>query len=145
MKFTPNDYGLRCQFDAFCKTVLKNEAKSYLSEMKRRRDREVSLSSLSQADLDKLCTADQYPSDSFVFSAYGYDLRIDDELVAAAFTELPQPGQSILILHCVLDCVLELADGEIGAIMGMSSSAVQRHRTKTLETMRIKLTGGVTK
>lgn len=141
MKSTPDEYGLRCQFDAFCKTVLKNEAKSYHKEMKRQRDWETPFEALPLSELDKLCTVDQYPSDSFVFSVYGYDLRIDDELVAAAFTELPQPGQSILILHCVL----ELPDGEIGALMGMSRSAVQRHRTKALETMRIKLTGGVTK
>ena len=51
--------------------------------------------------------------------------------MAAAFASLPQPGQSILILHCVL----ELTDGEIGAVVGMSRSAVQRHRTKTLETI----------
>ena len=51
--------------------------------------------------------------------------------MAAAFASLPQPGQSILILQCVL----ELTDGEIGAVVGMSRSAVQRHRTKTLETI----------
>ena len=66
-------------------------------------------------------------------------LQISDGLVAAAFASLPQPGQSILILHCVL----ELTDGEIGAVVGMSRSAVQRHRTKTLETMRTRLTGGI--
>ena len=38
---------------------------------------------------------------------------------------------------------LELTDGEIGAVVGMSRSAVQRHRTKTLETMRTRLTGGI--
>ncbi len=97
MKYTPDDYGLRCQFDAFCKTVLKNEAKSYHKEMKCQRDRETLFEALLPSELDKLCIADQYPSDSFVFSAYGYELRIDDELVAAAFTELLQPGQSILM------------------------------------------------
>ena len=96
-------------------------------------------SDLPQHELDKLCTVDRYPSDSFVFSSHGYDLHIDNELVAAAFAELSQQAQSILILHCVL----ELADGEIGALMGMSRSAVQRHRTKTLETMRTRLTGGI--
>ena len=60
MDAIPHDYEARCLFDAFCKTVLRNEAKSYLSEMKRRRDREVSLGSLSQADLDKLFTVDHY-------------------------------------------------------------------------------------
>lgn len=135
MDAIPRDYEARCLFDAFCKMVLRNEAKSYLSEMKRRRDREVSLGSLSQADLDKLFTVDHYPSDSFIFPAYGCELQISDGLVAAAFASLPQPGQSILILHCVL----ELTDGEIGAVVGMSRSAVQRHRTKTLSELRKQL------
>ena len=135
MDAIPRDYEARCLFDAFCKTVLRNEAKSYLSEMKRRRDREVSLSSLSQADLDKLFTVDHYPSDSFTFSSHGCDLHIDNELVAEAFATLPSMEQSILILHCVM----ELADGEIGALMGMSRSAVQRHRTKTLSELRKQL------
>lgn len=94
---------------------------------------------LPLSELDTLCTIDQYPSDSFIFPAYGCELQISDGLVAAAFASLPQPGQSILILHCVL----ELTDGEIGAVVGMSRSAVQRHRTKTLETMRTRLTGGI--
>ena len=85
--------------------------------------------------LGGLSSSIDYPSDDFVFSSHGYDLHIDNELVAAAFAELPQQAQSILILHCVL----EMADGEIGALMGMSRSAVQRHRTKTLKELRTKL------
>ena len=57
---------------------------------------------------------------------------IDNELVAEAFSALPQTEQSILILHCTLD----LADGEIGNLVGMSRSAVQRHRTKALHELR---------
>ena len=135
MDAIPRDYEARCLFDAFCKTVLRNEAKSYLSEMKRRRDREVSLGSLSQADLDKLFTVDHYPSDSFTFSSHGCDLHIDNELVADAFAGLSSQEQSILILHCVL----ELPDQEIGRLVGMSRSAVQRRRTKSLSELRIKL------
>lgn len=37
-----NDYGERCQFDAYCKLVLYHEAIDYLREMQRRRDRELS-------------------------------------------------------------------------------------------------------
>ena len=115
--------------------VLRNEAKNYLSEMARHRDREKSLEALTQQELDKLSTVDHYPSDSYVFSSHGYDLRIDNELVAEAFASLPEQEQSILILHCVLD----MADGEIGSLMGMSRSAVQRHRTSTLKQLRVKL------
>lgn len=134
MEAIPRDYG-QGQFDAFCKKVLKNEARAYLRNMKRQRDRETMFSDLPQHELDKLCTVDRYPSDSFVFSSHGYDLHIDNELVADAFANLPQQEQSILILYCVLD----MADGEIASLTGMSRSAVQRHRTKTLKELRVKL------
>lgn len=130
-----NDFILRHRYDAFCKAVLRNEAKDYLREMGQQRDREKSLDALTQQELDKLSTVDYYPSDSYVFSSHGYDLLIDNELVAEAFASLPQQEQSILILHYVLD----LADGEIGSLMGMSRSAVQRHRTSTLKQLRLKL------
>ena len=129
------DYVERNRLDAFCKTVLRNEAITYLSELARRRDREKPLDTLPKAEMDKLCTLDKYPSDSFVFSSHGYDLHIDNELMAEAFASLPEQEQSILILHCVLD----MADGEIGSLMGMSRSAVQRHRTSTLKQLRVKL------
>ena len=132
MKYIPDDYGERCRFDAFCKTVLRNEAKTYLRDLDRQRGRETQFSALPQHEMDKLFTVDEYPSDSILFTAYGYTLHIRDELVAAAFASLPEQEQSILILHCVL----ELADGEIGGLAGMSRSAVQRHRVKTLNELR---------
>ena len=130
-----NDFDMRNRYDAFCKAVLRNEAKNYLSEMARHRDREKSLEALTQQELDKLCTLDEYPSDSFIVSAFDYDLHIRDELVAGAFATLPEQEQQILILHCVA----AMADGEIGGLVGMSRSAVQRHRTSTLKQLRVKL------
>ena len=135
MEAIPRKYGEWGQFDRYCKLVLYHEAIDYLREMKCRRDREVSLDALSPADWDKLSTVDRYSCDSFTFSSHGYDLHIDNELVADAFADLPQQEQSILILYCVLD----MADGEIASLTGMSRSAVQRHRTKTLKELRVKL------
>ena len=129
------DYVERNRLDAFCKTVLRNDAINYLSELARRRDREKSLDTLPQAEMDKLCTLDEYPSDSFVFSAFGYALHIRDELVAGAFVKLPEQEQQILILHYVAT----MADTNIGRLMGMSRSAVQRHRTKALNELRKRL------
>ena len=48
-----NDYGERCQFDAYCKLVLYHEAIDYLREMQRRRDRELSFSDLPQMEIKK--------------------------------------------------------------------------------------------
>ncbi len=86
--------------------------------------------------MDKLCSVDRYPSDSYVFSSYGCDLPIENELVAEAFANLSPQDQSILILHCVLD----LTDKEIGCVMGLSRSAVQKRRAGTLKVLRSKLT-----
>ncbi len=76
MESNPRDYGEQCRFDAFCKKVLRNEARAYLRNMKRQREREAFFSDLSQAELDKLCVVDRYPSDSIVFSSHGYDLHM---------------------------------------------------------------------
>lgn len=135
MEAIPRDYGERCQFDRYCKLVLYHEALDYLREMQRRRDRETSFYALPQAEMDKLCTEDHYPSDSYIFSSHGYDLLIDNELVADAFSSLSKDAQSILILRCVLD----MTDQEIADLMGMSRSAVQRRRAKTLKELRTKL------
>ena len=135
MKYIPDDYGECYRFDALCKTVLRHEAMNYFRELNRQRKRAIQFSALCQYEMDKLCSMDEYPSDSFVFSAFGYALHIRDELVADAFASLPEREQSILILYCVL----ELTDGEIGSIAEISRSAVQRHRTKALNELRKRL------
>lgn len=130
--FVFDEYGARHQFDAFCKTVLRHEAISYFRELNRQRERAIQFSTLSQHELDELYTVDEYPSDKFAFSAFGHVLHIESELVAEAFAGLPDREQQILILHCVL----ELPDREVGVFVGLSRSAVQRHRTKTLNELR---------
>ena len=132
----PREYEQRCQFDAFCKSVLRNEAWNLMWSMKRQRRHVTPLDTVSPSEWDKLSVTDSYPSDSHVFTSHGCDLPIENELVADAFAGLPATEQSILILRCVLD----LTDEEIGGLLGMSRSAVQRRRTKSLEELRAKLT-----
>ena len=61
MESNPRDYGEQCRFDAFCKKVLRNEARACLRNMKRQREREALFSDLSQAELDKLNAKLQNP------------------------------------------------------------------------------------
>ena len=133
-EYTP-DYVKCCQFDRYCKLVLYHEAIDYLREMQRYRKYQISLADISPAQWDKFSTRYEYPCDSFVFSAFGYALHIRDELVAGAFVSLPEQEQQILILHYVAT----MADTNIGRLMGMSRSAVQRHRTNALNELRKRL------
>ena len=135
MTYILDEFAARHQFDAFCKTVLRHEAISYFRELNRQRERAIQFSALSTHEMDGLYTVDKYTSDKFTFSAFGHVLHIESELVADAFAGLPDREQQILILHCVL----ELPDREVGGFVGLSRSAVQRHRTKTLNELRINL------
>ena len=140
MAYVFDEHGERHRFDAFCKTVLRHEATNYFRELNRQGKHIAQFSALSQSELGKLYTVDEYPSGKFVFSAFGYVLYLREEMVADAFSSPPEPEQTILILYCVL----ELPDKEVGNFVGLSRSAIQRHRTKTLNELRrnLKSKGG---
>ena len=110
MEAIPRNDGEQYRFDAFCKAVLRNVDLNYHRIKNRLLDREKSLTTLSLEELGQLTSVDHYPSEEFIFSSYGCDLHIDNELVANAFAALPKQEQSILILFCVL----ELAGGRLG-------------------------------
>lgn len=135
MKQYSNRFKACGQFDRYCKVVLRHEAINYFRELQRHRKHEISLEELFPVYLDTLSVTDSYPYESHIFHFYGCDLRLDNDHVADAFINLPEQEQHILILRYVL----RLADGEIGSSVGMSRSAVQRHRTKTLKTLRTQL------
>lgn len=132
MTYILDEFRARHQFDAFCKIVLRHEAINYFRELNRQRKRGIQFSALSQHEIAELCTIDEYPNDKFAFPAFGYVLYIHSELVANSFASLPECEQQILILHYAL----ELPDREVGNFVGMSRSAVQRHRTKALNELR---------
>ena len=135
MDSIPRDHDERVRFDAFCKAVLRNEARNHMRDLRRQRRHETSLDAVPQEEMDKLSTVDRYPSDSHVFTSHGCDLPIENELVADAFAALTEQEQSILILHCVLG----MSDGKIGEIMELSRYAIQRRRRKALDELRNKL------
>ena len=54
METIPRDeFFLRNRYDAFCKAVLRNEAKDYLRELGRQRDREKSFECLTPEELEE--------------------------------------------------------------------------------------------
>ena len=123
------------EFDSCCKKVLSHAAINYLKALQRRRSRESSLDNLSQKDFSSLVTVDRHPCDSFVFRSYGYELSIDNEDVAEAFSKLSAEVQSILILRFAMD----MTDQEIGDLIGLPRYTVQRRRSSALRRLRTEL------
>ena len=109
------------RFDAFCKTVLRHEMLTFFGSLRRQQKREISLSDLPASYMDSLSTRDEYPSDSYIFSAFGY--------------ALPHRAQSIMVLRFSP----ALNDTQIGRLLGLSRSSIQRHRTRTIQHLRRQL------
>ena len=63
MEAIPRNDGEQYRFDAFCKAVLRNEARNYHRNKKRLLDREKSFSVLSLEELGQLTSVDHYPSE----------------------------------------------------------------------------------
>ena len=125
----------RYQFDYFCKLVLQHEARDYLRELKRLRSKEVPFYCLPQREWNNLVVIDHYPSNSTTFSACGYEMQINNDHVACAFSSLHPKDQSILILRYAIG----LTDREIGIFIGLPRSTVQRRRTSTIIKLRKQL------
>nr|WP_319487773.1 sigma factor-like helix-turn-helix DNA-binding protein [uncultured Caproiciproducens sp.] len=133
----PNSHEVHKQhaFDAFCKKVLKNEAYDCQTEAIYRRAHEVSLSELSQPEMDKLYVTDEYLSYYQTFNAFGYEFAVGDDHLAEALTSLPAPKRNIVLLAYYLD----MTDKEIGGLLQLSRSTVQYHRASALSELKMLL------
>ena len=64
---------IRHQFDRLCQMALKGEAVNYYKHMDYRRKHEVTFSELSEKELSKLFTMDEYGTEYHHFEVHGYD------------------------------------------------------------------------
>ena len=80
---------IRHTFDAFCKKVLRNEARDYLDELARRRRREISFSELPVEVMEQLSVCDDYFAEDRTFDVLGYIVQIASDELAEAITSLP--------------------------------------------------------
>jgi len=122
----------QCVFDSFCKKVLKHEARDYYIETKRKREREVSFSELSDRELAQLSKTDKYFSADQIFDVLGSDVVVSDEDIADALRGLSKCKRDIILLSYFL----ELSDGEIGKRLSLIRSTVQYRRSGALRELR---------
>ena len=66
---------IRHQFDRLCQMALKGEAVNYYKHMDYRRKHEVTFSELSEKELSKLFTMDEYGTEYHHFEVHGYDIE----------------------------------------------------------------------
>ena len=137
MKPHSHEEHIRHTFDAFCKKVLRNEARDYLDEVARRRNREIPFSDLPVEAMEQLAVCDSYFTEDKTFCVLNYSIYIDRDELAEAIAHLPDEKRDIILLSYFL----ELSDNEIAKLLNMVRSSVAYRRANTLKLLK-KLMGG---
>lgn len=123
---------IRKQFDSFCKTLLKNEMIDYERARSYRQKHEVSFSELTQEELSRLNTEDDYIAESEVFRVLDYDIEVKDELLSEALKYLPEKKRNVILLSFFLD----MTDTEIAKHMNLVRSTIHHHRVSSLQALK---------
>ena len=120
------------QFDSFSKKVLRGEADSYIKEIVARSKCEVIFSELTESELDKLWTVDEYATDATHYNVNGFDIAVRDDLLAEALNALPDRKREIILLFYFLD----MSDIEIAELFRKDRKTIYRHRTSGLDLLK---------
>lgn len=126
---------IRHQFDCFVKTVLYNELRKYMNEIKAHGKRVTVFTELPTAQLPSLAVWDDYPSDHHHYVVQEDDIIIDDDLLADALDKLSDTNRSIILLaYC-----LGMSDRMISERLNLARRQVQRLRIRSREELRKRL------
>ena len=120
------------QFDSFCKRVLKNEARDSYDRIKCRSKKETLFSELTQKEIDELISSDKCPSLISSFIVQGFEVEIENELLADAILVLPEQCRDIVLMSYFL----EMNDKEISDMLKTVRRTVQYQRTSSLRKIR---------
>lgn len=137
MKPQCHEEHIRHTFDAFCKKVLRNEARDYLDEIARKQSREISLSALPVEVMAQLATYDRYFVEDNAFQILDCTVYVDNLEFAQAIATLPKDKQDIILLFYFL----ELSDYEIARRLNVLRRTVTYRRASTLKLLK-ELIGG---
>ncbi|EGP5096661.1 TPA: RNA polymerase sigma factor [Enterococcus faecium] len=122
-------------FDSFCKTIVRNEARNIKKQYARLRDRQISLTELSEEVNPSFQVVDSSIDNSEVFLALGMELLVSDLILAETIHQLSEAKRKVILLYYFGG----FNDREIGQIIGMSVGGVWYLRKKAESELREKL------
>jgi DNA-directed RNA polymerase specialized sigma24 family protein len=120
------------QFDYYCKLIIKYERKSYIREIMRRAEKEVSFSTVGEVIENKLVDHDTLPSDFQLFYLYNQPIDIENALLYKALRNLPEKKRKIILLYYFWD----YTDLKIASLLQLHTSTVNRSRNDGLLLLR---------
>ena len=133
MEFTSHDKErIQHQFDAFCKKVLRGEARTIYKQRTRLTAHEISLTDFPEDGANLFSIADDYIFDSQKLNVHGFDIDVKNELLVEALRLLPEQQRDILLLYYFLG----MNDREIGELLNILQRTISYKRTSSLKKLK---------
>lgn len=123
---------IRHQFDRLCQLALKGEVVNYYKHMDYRRKHEVSFSELSEKEINRFFTMDEYETEYHQFKVLGYDIEVRDALIAESLKSLTEKKRNVILLSYFM----EMSDADIAREMNLVRSTIHEHRKRSLEMLK---------
>ncbi|MDL2301027.1 sigma-70 family RNA polymerase sigma factor [Lachnospiraceae bacterium OttesenSCG-928-D06] len=121
-----------CNFDGFCRAVLRNEARDCYRELERQARKEVMFCEMSKRELNSLLIEDSYSIDGATFQVLGYDIWVEGDILVEAILSLPEVRQKIILLAYFMD----MSDKEIAQCLDMPKRTVNYGKNMALSQMK---------
>ena len=123
-----DENSIQHQFDAYCKKVLRNEAKNIRKQKARIKKNEEPLDYVSES---------KYPQPEYEYkSSYlllGMEILVSDPKLSLAIDALSEMKRKIVLLYYFAG----FNDKEISEILNMSTSGIWYQRTKAIEQLKM--------
>lgn len=123
---------VRHQFDRLGKLALGGEVADYYKQLAYRKRHEVMLSELLEESLEAFYVLEQYELERHSFQVLGYDIKVNDDLLAESLRALTEKKRNVVLLSYFLD----MSDAEIARSMHLVRSTIHEHRKKSLELLK---------
>lgn len=130
-----NKEKLQRQFDVYCTKVLKYASISHYHATHRRKEKEVSFSSLLEKDLAEISTADQYPCMLSYFQVREWLVEVQSEPLSIAIEYLTPYRREIILLYFFLG----FKNKEIAALHECNAGKISYHKMRAVRQIRAEM------
>lgn len=127
-----NKEKLQRQFDVYCTKVLKYASISHYHATHRRKEKEVSFSSLLEKDLAEISTADKYPCMLSHFRVREWLVEVQSEQLSIAIEHLTPYRREIILLYFFLG----FKNKEIAVLYGCNAKNISYHKMRAVRQIR---------
>lgn len=121
-----------CNFDGFCRAVLRNEARDCYREIERQARKEIMFCEMSKKEFNDLLIEDSYSINEVTFQVLGYDIQVEGDVLINAIMSLPEVRQKIILLAYFMD----MSDQEIAKCLKMPKRTVNYGKNRALSQMK---------